>query len=69
MEYSEIGARIAKLRIEKHYTREAFAEMVPMSPKFLYEVETGKKGISVMTLYHISEALAVRCDYLVKGKE
>lgn len=34
---------------------EEFAELVDISPKFLYEVETGLKGFSADTLYRIAK--------------
>lgn len=69
MEYKEVGERIALLRTQNHYTREAFAGQIMISPKFLYEIETGKKGFSIKTLYNISKALSVSCDYLIYGED
>ena len=63
----EIGERIAYLRVVNHYTREALAEMVGITPKFLYDIETGKKGFSASTLYRISKSLGVSCDYIISG--
>lgn len=67
MENKEIGERIAYLRVVNHYTREALAEMVGITPKFLYDIETGKKGFSANTLYRISKSLGVSCDYIISG--
>ena len=50
-----------------HYTRETFAEIVGISSKFLYEIETGKKGFSANTLYNIATTLGVSCDYIITG--
>ena len=36
-----VGERIRELREIQCYTREALAEKVDISPKFLYEIETG----------------------------
>lgn len=69
MDYKEIGERIAKLRTKKGYSRDAFARQISVSPRFLYDLEVGKKGFSVWVLYNISQALAVSCDYLVTGRE
>lgn len=63
----EIGNRIKDIRIKSGYTREQLSEMVNISSKFLYEIETGKKGMSAYTLYNISLALNVTCDYIMKG--
>lgn len=66
--YSEVGARIYELRTVKGYTRSGFAEKINLSPKFVYEIETGKKGFTVEVLYRISKALDVKCDYILAGK-
>ena len=55
------------MRVVNHYTREAFAELVGISPKFLYEIETGRKGFSASTLYKIASTLGVSCDYIMTG--
>lgn len=65
----EAGERIRELREMQKYTREAFAEKVDISSKFLYEIETGKKGFSADTLCRISHALSVSCDYIMFGEE
>lgn len=64
-----VGERIRELREVQNYTREAFAEKVDISAKFLYEIETGKKGFSADTLRRISTALSVSCDYIMYGEE
>ena len=69
MSDARIGERIRELREIHNYTREAFAEKVDISAKFLYEIETGKKGFSVDTLGKISIALSVSCDYIMFGQE
>ncbi len=65
----QIGERIRELREIQNYTREAFAEKVDISSKFLYEIEVGKKGFSADTLCRISQALSVSCDYIMLGEE
>lgn len=67
--YDEIGMRIRNLREANSYTRDAFAEKIHISAKFLYEIELGKKGFSVEILCKISNALAVSSDYLIAGKD
>ena len=46
MERKKVGNRIRELREMHNYTREGMAEMVEISPKFSYEIESGKKGFS-----------------------
>lgn len=66
--YSAAGRRIRTLRELHHYSREQFSELIEISPKFLYEIETGKKGFSAYTLYKISDVLSVTSDYILTGK-
>lgn len=65
--YNNVGSRIRKLREMNRYTREKFAEIAEISPKFLYEIETGQKGFSADTLYRIAKALSVNCEYILSG--
>lgn len=67
--YKKAGERIFLMRVMRGYTRECLAEKAQISPKFLYEIETGRKGFSAIVLYHLSVALQVDCDYIMTGKE
>ncbi|MCI8976821.1 XRE family transcriptional regulator [bacterium 1xD8-48] len=69
MSDKNVGQRIRKLREANSYTRDAFAEKVDISSKFLYEIETGKKGFTVEILSKISKALCVSNDYILGGRE
>ena len=60
-----VGTKIRTLREYHGYSREKFAELAGINDKFLYEVETGKKGLSVRKMYSISRTLGVSMDYLV----
>ena len=62
-----IGQRISKLRVAKGWTREEAAFQALMSPKHLYEVESGRKSISVEKLVNLAKAFDVSCDYLILG--
>ncbi len=66
---TDIGFRIRSLREANGYTRDGLAELVEISAKFLYEIETGKKGFTVEILYKISKVLSVSSDYLLTGNE
>lgn len=68
VEVTKIGARIKNLRKINHYTREELAELAGISPKFLYEIESGRKGFSAETLVKVSKALSVSCDYIMLGE-
>lgn len=67
--YKDAGERIFLTRSMRGYTRESLAELAGISPKFLYEIEMGRKGFSALVLYHISNALKVDCDYILTGKQ
>lgn len=64
-----IGERIKYLRENSNYTRDAFAEKVGISAKFLYEIEMGRKGFSAETLVKIAQAVSVSSDYVMLGHE
>lgn len=67
--YKLAGQRIMKLRLINNLSREALAELAGISSKFLYEIETGKKGFSACTLERIAQALAIRSDYIITGNK
>lgn len=67
--YQKAGERIYLTRVMRGYTREDLAELAFISTKFLYEIETGRKGFSAVVLYNICQALKVDCDYILSGKE
>ena len=67
MERKKVENRIRELREMHNYTREGMAEMVEISPKFLYEIENNHKGMSAHTLLNICKALDVSCDYIMTG--
>ena len=69
MERKKVGNRIRELREMHNYTREGMAEMVEISPKFLYEIESGKKGFSSDVFCKIARTLTVSCDYIMYGEE
>lgn len=64
-----LGARIKEQRKLKGYTREAFAEKLSVSTRFLADVENGKVGVSISTLKNISIILDIPTDYLIGIKE
>lgn len=67
--YRKSGQRILVMRNIRGYTREYLAERANISPKFLYEIENGKKGFSAYVLYNICRALKVKSDYILAGTE
>ena len=68
MDWVEIGARIRSQREVFGYTREHFAEMLDVTPKFCADIELGKKGMSVPTLCRIASVLKLSTDYILFGE-
>lgn len=64
----DMGLRIRECREKLNYTREEFAEKLDISPRFITDIELGKKGMSLDTLIKICETLSVSADYLIWGK-
>ena len=63
----DIGNRIRDLRETEGYTQDYLAELSEISSKYLYEIETGKKGLSTKVLYRIVSALHTSADYILFG--
>jgi len=68
MDWITIGARIRSQREYLGYTREQFAELLNVTPKFCSDIELGAKGMSVPTLCIISKILRLKTDYILFGK-
>lgn len=68
MDWSLIGARIRKQREYMGFTREQFAELLDVTPKFCSDIELGVKGMSIPTLCKISRILRLPTDYILFGK-
>lgn len=64
-----IGTRIRECRELMGYTREQLAEKINVSPRFVYDIELGNKGMSVETLSKIGQALDVPVDYILFGRQ
>jgi len=62
-----IGNRIRDNRKILQLSREKFSERIDISPQFLAEIETGKKGMSSVTLLKICQGLGVSTDYILTG--
>lgn len=68
MDWTEIGSRIRRQREYLGYTREQFAELLDVTPKFCSDIELGVKGMSVPTLCKIAKSLRLSTDYILFGK-
>lgn len=67
--YRAVGERIKDLRVKKGCSRDVMALKVNVSGKFLYEIETGRKGFSADVLLRIANYLETECDYIMTGKK
>lgn len=65
----DIGKRIKDIREAQNMTKVEFAEIAGISVKFLYEIESGRKGFSANNLYNIAKGLSVSCEYIMDGNE
>lgn len=64
-----VGENIRKYREKAGYSREYFAELVGVSPRFLADAETGFVGISLTNIKKICEILGISSDRLLWNTE
>ncbi|MBP0964495.1 MAG: helix-turn-helix transcriptional regulator [Oscillospiraceae bacterium] len=69
MNLKEIGSRIKSERKYKNLSQEKLAEMINVSPHYIYEIERGTKAMSLETLINLSSALNISTDYLLFGEK
>ena len=68
-DWKGFGSRVRKCREQVGLTLEKFAEEVNRSENFISELEKGRLGCSIHTLYKISKVLKVSTDYLLYGDQ
>lgn len=56
---------LKKYRIQCGLTQETLAEKTGISTAFYANIERGAKGMSILTLKRLSEALGISVDYLL----
>ncbi len=69
MNYFEIGQRIRKFRKASGLSQDQLAEKVGISVTHMSHIETGNTKLSLPVLVSLAEALEVRCDDLLYGRE
>lgn len=69
MDVENIGMRIKKCRRSTHLTQEKLAELLDLSPHYIYEIERGSKTISLNVLEKLSKILNISTDYIIFGEE
>ena len=57
LDYSSIGKRIKRLRLQKHMTQEALSEKIDISAKHLSNIENNNAHPSIETLVDIANIL------------
>ena len=62
-----IGFRIREKREMLKHSRETFAEISQISPDFLFDIETGRKGFTVNVLKKICQASNTSSDFILFG--
>ncbi len=67
-ENAVFGLRIRTIREKQKLSREKLAELANISTQFLADIETGKKGMTVVTLKKICSALHISSDLIVFDK-
>ena len=67
----ELGERIETIRTEKNLTRDQLAIRSELSSKFIYEIEKGRKGLSVDSLMKLAKGLSCSYDKILdtEGKD
>ena len=64
--YERIGAKFQSERERQKITREHMAEQINISSKFLYEIESGRKGFSCEIFRNMCKYLHVNADYILE---
>lgn len=63
------GKRIREQREKLSLSKEEFAQLIKIPPRFLTAIENGTKGMSAETLCKICEQTHVTADFLLFGRE
>lgn len=69
MNLIEIGNRIKVERKNRGISQEILAELVNVTPHYIYEIERGLKSMSLETLVNVSKALRLSADYILFGEQ
>ena len=69
IDLKELGKRIKVIRKSQNLTQEMLAEMADVSQHYIYEIEAGRKAMSIHSFASISSALDVSADYLLFGNK
>lgn len=67
MDLKAVGHRIKVARKNIKMTQEELAELIDVSPHYIYEIERGSKAMSIQTLEKIAIELQQSIDFLFWG--
>ncbi|HKM29046.1 MAG TPA: helix-turn-helix transcriptional regulator [Anaerovoracaceae bacterium] len=68
LDAAEMGRRIRTRREEIGMTREELAAKLHVSYKFMGDIESGERGVSIKKLYTLAQILNLTTDYILAGK-
>lgn len=60
-----VGLNFARLRKDKGFTQERFAETSGFTQQYVSDLERGRRNPTVVTLFHLASALGVTPSELV----
>jgi transcriptional regulator with XRE-family HTH domain len=65
-----VGRNFARLRLAKGFTQERFAELSGFTQQYVSGLERGRRNPTVVTLYHLAQALGVsHVDLIMPDQE
>ncbi len=65
-----VGLNFARLRKDKGFTQERFAEQSGFTQQYVSDLERGRRNPTVVTLFHLASALGVKpVDLVAEGAE
>ena len=64
-----VGRNFARLRLAKGFTQERFAEHSGFTQQYVSGLERGRRNPTVVTLYHLAQALGVSHVELITPDE
>lgn len=69
IDLKKLGKRIKLIRKGQDLTQEMLAEKAGVSQHYIYEIEAGRKAMSIHSFASLTCALDVSADYLLFGDE
>ena len=67
IDLKRMGRRIRNQREAVHMTRAQLAAKLGVPGKFVADIEYGDKGVSIQTLYRLTQILNLSADYILAG--